>query len=473
MSISAKIYLFTVIIFLFCVTGVNAQEKDPVSGDWYGNVVNRNLGINIPVVFHISRDEKGSFTATMDSPDQGMFGMAADRVTFADSKLEAEWLRLKGKYTGLLKDGKFSGTWKQGAGETHLTISREKPEPAKRPQLPRKPYPYLEEQVKFKGLNGDHNLAGTLTIPEGKGPFPAVALISGSGPQDRDETLLGHKPFLVLADHLTKNGVAVLRYDDRGTAESEGNFASATSLDFADDAEAAMIFLQGRNEVDSKKIGLIGHSEGGLIAPIVAARNPEVSFIVLLAGPGLKGNEILLLQSALISKAAGVFPKIIELNRKVSEGVYQEIVAEADDEKARENISKRVAELVADQPAFFQQQYQKAFEGQNLNQLLSPWFRFFLDYDPTPALTKVKCPVLAINGEKDLQVPPDENLEAIEKALTEGGNNSFTLKKLDNLNHLFQNCKTGAITEYSKIEETFSPEALNLISSWIGQQTNK
>ena len=260
---------------------------------------------------------------------------------------------------------------------------------------------------------GKTTLAGELTIPEGSGPFPAVILISGSGAQDRDETLMGHKPFFVLADALSRRGIAVLRVDDRGVGGSTGSTMQATMEDSAGDVIAGLEFLKGRREIDKTKLGLIGHSEGGVIAPIVATKSMDVAFIVLMAGTGLPGDQIITLQTRLIAKSTGA----------------------------------------------------------NDDEIKSPWLQYFLRHDPRPVLEKVKCPVLALVGEKDLQVPPKENLAAIETALKQGGNTVSTVKELPGLNHLFQNAKTGGIGEYSEIEETIAPSALTLIGDWIAERT--
>ena len=443
----------------------SAQDNKTIEGNWYGTL--NAGGKKLPIVFHISRDKSGKLVASMDSPDQGAYGIPMTRVDYSAPNLILEIKSANGKYTGQLTGGELQGTWQQGFFKAALNLTPKAPPAPARPQHPKKPYPYKEEEVVFENVKEGHTLAGTLTIPQGKGPFAAAILISGSGSQDRDESLMGHKPFLVLADHLTRAGIAVLRYDDRGTAKSKGNIVGATSLDLSYDAEGAFHYLETRKEIDHNKIGFVGHSEGGMIAPMIAARNNKVAFIVLLAGPGIKLSEAMVLQNAAASKAAGAFPKIIELNRKVNAAVYEEIIAQADDAKATRNIKKRIAEIMAKEAEYFQKQYAQAFSDSRIKQILSPWFRYFIAYHPEPVLKQVKCPVLALNGEKDIQVTAKENLAGIEKALKAGGNKDFTVKEFKGLNHLFQHCKTGSVTEYGKIEETFSPEALEIISTWI------
>ena len=299
-----------------------------------------------------------------------------------------------------------------------------------------------------------------------------MLLITGSGPQDRDETILGHKPFLVLADYLTRRGIAVLRVDDRGVGGSTGNVREATSAHFANDVLAGIDFLKTRQEINPKEIGLIGHSEGGIIAPLVASRSPDVAFIVMLAGTGLPGDEVLYLQGAALLRAAGADQKEIERQNAFQKRIFT-LVRQEKGEAAEQKIREAMKDAPSDGGGKDKKQPDEAvpmLEGQ-VQTVLTPWFRHVLDYDPRPALRKTKCPVLALNGEKDLQVDPKINLKAIEEALKEGGNRDFTVKELPNLNHLFQTCKTGAVSEYSQIEETLAPSALEIIADWIMKRT--
>jgi pimeloyl-ACP methyl ester carboxylesterase len=306
-------------------------------------------------------------------------------------------------------------------------------------------------------------------VPRGPGPFPAVILISGSGAQDRDETLLQHKPFRVLADALTRRGIAVLRVDDRGIGGSTGSASGSTSEDFAGDVLAGIAYLKRRPEIDAKKIGLIGHSEGGIIAPMVAGRSGDVAFIVMLAGTGLPGEEILYMQARLIAKVMGADEKRIERQREFQKRLFDIIKSEADPKKAAARMREAAQELVSALPEDERKRGGdiSALLNAQLTRVESPWFRFFLGYDPRPTLAKVRCPVLALNGEKDLQVPPKENLREIEKALKQGGNEHVTVKELPGLNHLFQTCTTGSVAEYAAIEETIAPAALKVIGDWV------
>jgi pimeloyl-ACP methyl ester carboxylesterase len=353
----------------------------------------------------------------------------------------------------------FQVAWSKG-GEVAGAYWRPGAAPAsQRPQEPKPPFPYRAEEVTFESHAGAAKLAGTLTIPDGKGPFPAAILLSGSGPNDRNEAVFGHKPFLVLADYLTRHGIAVLRYDKRGIRKPRAEFLQTTPADFADDAEGAFDYLKARPEIDPKAIGLIGHSEGGLEAPMVAARRPDVRFVVLLAGPGVRATELLKAQAAKLARASGAAESAIEQNAQLQDKIFRILTDEKNDQAAREKIVAAMGGLPTAQA--------------EAEQDASPWFRFFVFYDPAPTIEKTKCPVLALNGELDLQVPPEQNLPAIEAALTKGGNKDFETMKLAGLNHLLQTAKTGSVMEYSQIEETMSPVALDEVASWIAARTRR
>ena len=343
------------------------------------------------------------------------------------------------------------------------------------PEGPSKPYPYESNDVTFENAQAKIRLAGTLTMPGSGGPFPAVLLIPGSGPHDRDETISGHKIFLILADYLTRRGIAVLRVDDRGVGMSTGDFKSATTMDLASDALAGVNYLTTHKEINSREIGLVGHSEGGLIAPIVADESSNVAFIVLMAPPGLPGEDIVLSQVDLLGKANGLSDSLIEINRRIEKKLLDVVTTttEKDSSEVRAKLKEILERYIANsnhagQPEHVQAE---AVIDAQLNGLLSPWYRFFLTYDPRPALQKVKCPVLALWGTKDLQVPPSENLPAVEKALQDGGNKDFKVVELLQLNHLFQTAETGSPSEYAKIQETISPKALDVIAKWILKRT--
>lgn len=434
-------------------------QPSELQGDWLGALhVN---GVQLRLAFHMQSTADG-ITGTMDSLDQDAKGFPIKSVALSGSEITIvlPMGKFQGKYDRAATA--IDGTWAQGAASLPLTLKPVK-DPAllelRRPQVPKKPYPYREEAVAYENKNANIRLAGTITIPEGKAPFPAVLLITGSGPQDRDESIMGHKPFLILADYLTRKGIAVLRVDDRGVGQSGGSMETSTMADFATDVESGIAYLKTRPEVDAGKIGLIGHSEGGVIAPMVAARNPDVAFIVMMAGSGVPGDELIVEQTLALNKAAGVPEaslKTIEAEQRWFVGMVK---SEPDVSVLKSKLRERWTGKVSE-----------ARINQELAVVSLPWYRYFVAYDPAPALRTVKCPVLAINGEKDLQVPPQENLAAIRKALEAGGNKSVETVELPGLNHLLQPAKTGLPSEYGRIEETMSPQALQTISDWVLKQ---
>jgi uncharacterized protein len=437
-----------------------AKPSD-IDGTWMGSL--ETPGMKLRVVFHIVNTEDG-LTATMDSPDQGAKGLPTTAVTRTGTSLKIEAKNLNGVYEGKISAdlSSIDGNWTQNGTTLALNLKRTKDESIlepKRPQVPVKPYPYREEEVSYENKVQNVTLAATFTIPQGTGPFPAVLLITGSGPQDRDESLLGHKPFLILSDYLTRHGIAVLRADDRGTGKSTGDFSKGTTADFATDVEAGVAYLKTRVEVNPHKIGLIGHSEGGVIAPMVAVRDKDVAYIVMMAGTGVPGDQVIVAQGEAIQIANGKKPE----EAAKDAGKEREIMALVETEKDQAALEKELREkMKGDVP--------DAQIGMQISQITSPWFRYFLTYDPAAALRKLTCPVLVLNGSLDKQVLPDQNLPAIRKALEESGNKHFEIDELPGLNHLFQTAKTGSPMEYAEIEETMSPVALEKISGWILKQ---
>ena len=447
-----------------------AQE---IIGQWHG--VLKVQGTQLRLVFNVTKTETG-ISSTMDSPDQGAKGIPMTTTSFENSILKITLASAKIEYEGTLgQDNVIVGTFKQGGQSFPMNLSKEKIEKERliRPQEPIKPYTYYSEDISFENKKAGISSAGTLTLPSKEGVFPVVILISGSGQQNRDEELLGHKPFLVLSDFLTKSGIAVLRYDDRGTALSKGDFKTATSADFATDVESAIAYLKTRKEINTKNIGLIGHSEGGLIAPMVASRSNDVAFIVLLAGTGIKGDRLLLLQQKLIGKASGISDDDLQKSELTNRKVFDIVNKSSNLEKLNLDLTNYIKQTLNHNPNAGKPAGMSDDEFVNLQvkQIANPWMQYFIKYNPAPTLEMVKCPVLAINGEKDLQVPPKENLEAIKSALSKGGNKKVTTKVLPNLNHLFQECKTGSPDEYASIEQTFSPLALSEILKWLQMQT--
>jgi uncharacterized protein len=448
---------------------LNAQTDTQFKGDWYGKL---NTGaFQLRLVIHITSDSSGKLVSVLDSPDQGAAGIPTGTTTVTDKNLLIEAPKLNAKYEGTLAEGDtLVGKWTQGGQSFPLNLHRQdKPTVLLRPQEPKVPLPYKQQEVVFTNPVAGIELSGTLTIPEGNGPFPAVVLVTGSGPQNRNEELLGHKPFLVIADYLTRNGIAVLRYDDRGVGKSKGTFSTADSYAFADDAEAGFNYLSTLPIIDKKHIGIAGHSEGGLIAPIIAARNKDVGFIILIAGPGVTGEEILYSQIGLLSEKSGSKPEEINEQIQMMHKIYAIVKQEPDNEKALPIMRKVFTEAINSSKTISSGDKEKAIQNMDasLNTIASKWYRNFLVLDPQEYLQKVKCPLLAMNGSKDLQVPCDVNLKAIQSAMKIAKNKHSKTIKFEGLNHLFQHCDKGLPSEYGNIEETFAPEALEVIKDFI------
>lgn len=459
--------LLAIPILLLVFTAARAEDKpkpavEPV-GLWLGTL---KVGpIELRLAFDISKDQDGKLGGKMISLDQNKAEVPITKAEFAERELQLEVAGGVIRYVGKLDDqGVLVGELEQNKQKFPVKLARiDKLPESNRPQTPKKPYPYPSEDITFENALAKIKLAGTLTVPKGDGPFPAVVLVSGSGPQDRDETLFEHKPFLLIADHLAKRGIACLRYDDRGVAKSGGQFAEATSGDFATDAYAAVKFLIADKRIDSKKVGICGHSEGGMIAPIVAAAHPDnVGFIILLAGPGVSGETIMIEQAVDFSPAEDantVKALMVELAALVKSDqstaeVKNQMRSVFDKHIALEKNEKKIAEA-------------KKNSQTSIDAYTAPWFRWFVKHDPAQTLSNVKCPVLALNGGKDVQVKPRQNLDAIELALTKAGHKNFECVEYKGLNHLFQNCKSGQIVEYGQIEETIEPKVLEKISAWI------
>lgn len=458
-------------ILLISLQTLSAQQrpdKKALAGSWLGSISINSVKLRL--VFNIKVNENDSLSATMDSPDQGAKNIAMGRVTAKSDSLIILAPMLLGSYKGVVKsDSTIEGVWTQRGQSLKLDLLKLRAAfSVNRPQEPKPPFPYSSEDVTFGNKKFNIFLAGTLTIPEGNGPFPAVILITGSGAQNRDEALMGHKPFLVLADWLSRNGIAVLRYDDRGVGKSQGDYVNSTSADLATDAEAAYLFLKNNPKINPAAIGLLGHSEGGLIAPIVAASNAGIGFIVSLAGPGVTGEQVLYRQQADIGRLSGLKDEEISEASEINKKLYAILKKEKDNIKAEAKITDTYRKILTGKKMSAVEiekgisQLKASFGAETYT-----WYRYFLFADPALYWKKVKCPVIALNGEKDLQVAADVNLPAIEKALKTGGNMKVKTVKLAELNHLFQHCKTGLPGEYGQIEETFSPEALKVISDWI------
>jgi uncharacterized protein len=451
---------------------LNYAYAQGIAGTWYGNL--QVQGAVLPLVFHVTQAGDG-YSATMDSPNQGARGLKASNTTFANNQLVIEAAQFGMKYTGtyLPDSNKVNGTFSQGGIQLPLVLTSKAVSavlPA-RPQDP-KSYPYKQQEITFHNTKANIRLAGTLTLPATGKFSKVVVLLSGSGPQNRNEEVeqFNHRPFLVWSDWLTRQGIAVLRYDDRGVGQSAGNYNTATSADFADDAEAAVKYLQARPDMKGVSIGLLGHSEGGLLAPMVASRNKAVGFLVLLAAPGVPVTQLMSRQTADQVRISGASEQVANLSIATNQKLYAAV--KANTQLTQSQLEAKLTTLLTQEYA----QYPAGSLGNaNLTNLIqtavkqasSPWFRYFITMDPAPFLLKTQCPVLALNGTLDLQVNSEDNLAGIRNSLQNAGNKSHQEVELSGLNHLFQQAQSGSVTEYMQIEETVNPVALQKVTDWI------
>lgn len=442
-----------------CAQGYSLSK---LQGLWTGAI---NAGIlTLRVALHIDKNGTGK----LDSLDQHIAGIPVTDIKVEMYRITFRVDSFHATYAGIVMDdgNRLDGEWNQGTDLPLVLMRDGLTQKLKRPQTPQPPFPYTEQDVKYPSYARNVFLDGTLSIPNGAGPFPGVVLITGSGPQDRDESILGHKPFWVLADYLARRGVVVLRSDDRGTGKSSGRFNGSTTRDFADDVGGAVRFLRSREFVG--RIGLIGHSEGGLVAPMVASDpalgGNDVAFLVLLAAPGVPGDQVVIEQQILVSRAMGLPETLIEKNREREEKIISIARTESDPALARSRMRAALGEFAAGPANLLDSRFEES---------TTPWFRFLISYDPGPALRALKQPVLALNGSLDVQVPPAQNLPAITWELEAGGNKDYEVVKLAGLNHFFQTATTGSPAEYGEIEETISPAVLNLIAEWIGRHSKK
>jgi len=463
--LNMKTMYITLIMILFS----SFSFSQDITGIWNGTA-KLEEGKEISFIFSIEKTEN-NYVTTFEIPTYRVSDLKPQATYLKDGKLFIDGANLGIKYEGNFneKTQGFEGTFTEGFTKLSLLLTKEQIKittAKRRPQEPVKPYPYLEEEVVFENKEAQVSLSGTLTLPDANGIFPVVILISGSGPQDRDETVANHKPFWVLADHLTRQGIAVLRYDDRGFGKSTGNFSNSTTKDFSTDVLSAVHYLKTRTDIDPNNIGLIGHSEGGIIAPLTANQTHEVSFIVLLASTGIPGSEISLIQS----KTMRPFPVPDE---DAYEAAIRKAIKIASSDK---NISIIKSELSSHYSATIAPiltplvgndvKVAEIISGL-IEMRTTPWIRYFYNYNPADELEKLSIPVLSLNGSLDTQVAPKLNQDGIRDALLRGKNKDYRVIELEGLNHFFQESETGEMEEYSKIEQTFSPIALNEISTWV------
>lgn len=455
------------ISFLFLFFTFSPLFAQEIVGSWAGELDIQ--GTKLPLIFNIKNDNN-NLKSTADSPMQGAKNIPIDSTTFSNNELLLDAKKLGFQYKGKLENQTITGTFSQGGMSVNLVLTRKKEGQfeLKRPQEPKPPFNYIIQEVTFTNQKDNNTLAGTLTLPKDKNQFPIAILITGSGPENRDSEIFGHKPFWVIADDFAKKGIGVLRIDDRGIGGSSKGNNNDTSQSFAGDINTAVDFLAKKGY---KNIGLIGHSEGGLIAPMVAINNKNVKFIISMAGPGIPINELLLLQTIAIAKAEGATDQEVESTSAFNKKLY-EFVKNYNGNDLKKDIKPMMTE-----------EFKTSFENQmaddkelnqyvdsQIQQITNPWFVYFIKTNPQDYWSKIKIPVLAINGTKDLQVIATENLDGIKKSLEKAGNKKFEIKPFENLNHLFQTANSGAVSEYVTIEETISPAVLNTMSNWILKQ---
>lgn len=451
-------------------------QTSKFTGDWVGEL---KVNVSLKLVFHVSDND--GLAATMDSPDQATYGLKSSEVQIEGDSIFIKIGGLNGEYRGhyQAKDDTemLLGTWFQSGFSFPLNLTKNigPMDGPDRPQHPKPPFPYKLEDVRFSHADGSITLAGTITLPENNEAAPAVILITGSGPQDRDETIFHHKPFWVIADYLTRRGIAVLRFDDRGYGESTGNFSTATSRDFSNDVMAGVAYLKSRADIDPSRIGLIGHSEGGVIGPMVAAKQTDIAFMILLAGTAVTGSDVLKAQTAAILESSGVKSEVTTELQPLLKDIHAIVIKSKTIEKARKkavSLFNRWYPGSSDGARFVLQIPSKAdaeaYAISYVNQLYNPWMRQFLQHDPVPELLKSSCPVLAIFAEKDIQVIPAQNKQPMMDALAASRRSgNYDVIEIPGVNHLFQHCSDCTIAEYGRLTETFAPEVLELMSGWL------
>jgi len=444
----------------------NTAASADVSGKWLGTITFGSVKLRI--AFEISAAKEGGYTGSMRGIDQSGLAMPMSAVLLNGDSLRLEMDVIRSAYEGKFTDtNTIEGNWLQHGTSTPLVMKRVDTFPEIiRPQTPRTPYPYTEEDVAYDNPSAKVHIAGSLTLPNGKGPFPAVLLIVGSGPLNRDEEVAFHKPFLVLADHLTRQGIAVLRADKRGVGKTTGDFEEATIQDLADDVRAGVEYLKTRREIDPKHIGLLGHSEGGVVGPILASQSSDVAFVVMLAGPGQNNGDIIIFQKTLAAKEHGADENTLALMRSWYERLYALVREDTDNATAEKKIRALHATLTSDQKDKLGWP-DSGLDREIADQLKHHW-RCDLRHDPCAVLRKVRCPVLALGAEKDMQVPAKENLAGIEQALKAGGNTRFAVRECPGLNHAFRTEPHAPGSD----DETLAPVVLQTISDWIIAQTS-
>jgi uncharacterized protein len=459
-----------VILFAIVLAGSFATAQTEFTGIWEGKI---NAGVEIRIIFQISYDTSKKVIGTMSVPEQGLKNVSTTVDINGDS-IHIGVAQLQSKYSGQLRGDSIIGNFHQSItlplNFKKVTSVAEKI----RPQTPVPPFPYKTEDLVYTNNDKSITYGATITLPQGRGPFPAAILLTGSGQQNRDEEIMGHKPFAIIADHLTRRGIIVLRVDDRGMGQTSGDVFSATTRDFANDALVSLNYLLNRKEVDKSKVGLIGHSEGGMIAQLIAAERKDISFIIMLAAPGKKTLKLMNDQNEAILTKAGLPADYISAYQELYNEILVTILA-TDNTNAFEKVKVIVDRWIAKTPVnivvatsgITDEKSKEAFITQFVSQLTNPWFRYFLSYDPSPYIKKISTKVLAVNGSSDIQVLSKQNLAGIESALKKSSAKYYEIKQFPGLNHLFQECKKCTVAEYDELEQSISPALLDYISSWM------
>jgi len=470
------------IIIAFLATAilsVNTYAQYSFKGSWEGKL---NIGKELRITIHIKDTGDHKFFGTMDSPDQFSYDMPCDTVVINKDSVKILVLNGKAEYQGKLTDStSIVGIFKQNNAKLPLNLTKTyHPVTPNRPQTPKPPFPYKAEDITYFNADASIQYGATITIPNGKGPFPAILLITGSGQQNRDEEIFAHKPFAVIADYLTKKGYIVLRVDDRGIGKSTGDFKSSTTEDFMNDAKVSLNYLRSRKEVDKQKVGLLGHSEGGMIAPMIAATDKNINFIILLAGPGVKIRQLMeeqnvaVLEKSSVSKAA--IDSYLVLYREIIESAINAggdaQLSYAVENEVKDWVSKTPPKLVSEATHIYDDVSRDKYSNKMVDALSSKWYKYFLAADPQKYLEQLSCKVLALNGEKDIQVIAKSNLAGIKSSLAKSKSPAYNTIELKDTNHLFQKCKTCSVQEYGQLDETFSPDALKDISDWLNTNVN-
>lgn len=462
---------FILSTFLITAATLPSFAQRSLKGSWQGALPAG--GKEIRVVMHL-KEQDGELLGTMDSPDQKITAIPCDSATIRNDSFFVIVMQGQARFQGRISsDTSIEGTWIQGV-RIPLTLRKtDTPAGVHRTQTPKPPFPYRSEDLLFYNADKSIRYGATLTAPTSSKAAPAVLLISGSGPQNRDEELFGHKPFAVIADYLTRKGYAVLRVDDRGVGLTSGNRTKATTMDFAVDADVAVDYLKTRKEVDKNKIGLIGHSEGGMIAEVVAARRKDIAFVILMAAPGVPVPQLMEEQQAAMLRTMGIKDSVVDLYRPIYTQLSQIALKSKDTTEAMSEGMKVLHEWHTQHPGAAAAMGIIGYQGERnhvagfINTLQEPWFNTFFRFDPQPYLAQFNCKVLAVNGEKDVQVVSKQNLDGIRKSLAKSKAQPADAVELLGLNHLFQTCQRCNAMEYSVLEETIAPLLLQTIGNWM------